>query len=674
MKKIVLLLLVFLFSLSLASAISVQNVELADLGFTGFVVEANLDTSGTAQVLYGKTGALGSSTSLTSTSTEHLLQINGLQENTVYFYRVVGKDSSGNSYSSAISLTRTPARGPDSSSFGISGFFLNRGADYYNKISDLQNGDTIDLASLPSNAFLTVSTTGATESVMFYVNGQYHNTENGAIWTFLNGLDDLPVGTHTILAKSYSVDGVFGSSVNNGVEGASKQISIKVIRSQAIPIPQPTPTPSPNPSSNPANTAKVTPPPTPTTSPVSLRSYGALGNGVTDDTVAIQNALNSEKYIVGEPGKTYLISKALTINKNMAQTIDFKGSTLTSKGHGSFLIYVNKRNYANTLTVIKNAKLDGRNKNVHGIDVWSRVHFENLDIYDMKIEGANGVRIMIYDDPGMYGRSVFDNVDIHNLRPAKNDGAEGTGPGYAHGFLALAYEKPSKPTQIVYINSDLYEFWGEDAGGITINSKKMDTSNSHLSYWFENIHVWDAQRRAVKSFTGGATWINSKFTSPDNNNPNLVPKSRGGANPAGLFGMGAGSSARGATNNLICGSTFEGHPSNPFDSWYTQLIISGSSVGHSVGVEIRNSEFSGGHGGRFSYNGITIMRELDDITIANTYFGTTNKIKTGGSTLKGTLLFDTNNVYEDGKATVLSQTHLPYVQRALPYKPCPTIS
>lgn len=47
-----------------------------------------------------------------------------------------------------------------------------------------------------------------------------------------------------------------------------------------------------------------------------LRSFGAIGNGVTDDTLAIQTALNSgEKYLYGE-GLNYLVSSSLTMNSN----------------------------------------------------------------------------------------------------------------------------------------------------------------------------------------------------------------------------------------------------------------------------------------------------------------------------------------------------------------------
>jgi hypothetical protein len=404
---------------------------------------------------------------------------------------------------------------------------------------------------------------------------------------------------------------------------------------------------------------------------VSLQSYGAVGDGVTDDTAAIQNAFDNETDIFSDPNKTYLISSSLTLDQNMGQTIDFNGSTITRNGHVQWMLYIDKRDYSNSLTTIRNLKVDGNDKSGSTIDIKSRVNFENIEIYDVIHDNANGIRILVYDEPGIYGQSVFDNVDIHNLVSVNSNGSSGDNPGMVHGFLVSAQETPSQTTQIVYKNSELFRLWGEDAGGITLNSPGFDTSNSPLSFWFENISVRDAQRRTVKNFIGNTTWINSTFVSAANDNSKLVPASEGGLNPAGLFVIASSSSATGSTNNLVCGCSFEGHPDDPFDSWYTQVVVQGQNG--PAGAEIRNSSFAGGHGGRWSANGLTLIGILEDITIANTTFGTTNTIKGGGSQQQGTLLIDTNNVYADGKPTALSRVSLNYSEPSMSNSPCPTI-
>lgn len=48
---------------------------------------------------------------------------------------------------------------------------------------------------------------------------------------------------------------------------------------------------------------------------VNVKSFGAKGDGVTDDTVAIQNALNSGRYVI-LPSGTYLITNILYVPSN----------------------------------------------------------------------------------------------------------------------------------------------------------------------------------------------------------------------------------------------------------------------------------------------------------------------------------------------------------------------
>lgn len=410
---------------------------------------------------------------------------------------------------------------------------------------------------------------------------------------------------------------------------------------------------------------------------VSLESYGAVGDGVTDDTAAIQNALDNEAHIVSAPNKTYLITKTLNINKNMAQVIDFNGSTVTRNAYLHWMINVDKRSFGNSLTTISNLKVDGNDKSGSLVDIKSRVHFTNMELFNVIHDNANGIRMLVFNKAGVYGQSVFNNVNIHNLVSVNSNGSSGNNPGMVHGFLVSAQETPSQTTQIVYLNSELYELWGEDAGGITLNSPGLDTSNSPLSFWFENISVRDAQRRTVKSFIGNTTWVNCVFTAAAANNPNLVGPNDGGLAAAGLFVIASGSSAKGATNNLICGSTFQGHPDDPFDSWYTQVIVLGQHG--PAGVDIRNSTFSGDHPSTSGHNGFTAYTipadggTLKNISFANCTFGTSKQVRVTAP-VTGYFQMSTDNTYVDGKATVMAPTTQTYSESLIPYDDCPTIN
>jgi hypothetical protein len=64
---------------------------------------------------------------------------------------------------------------------------------------------------------------------------------------------------------------------------------------------------------------------------VSVADFGAVGDGSTDDTTAIQNAVNTGFNVVGVSGKTYKTTSTITLSTT-AQVINFNGSTLKPVG------------------------------------------------------------------------------------------------------------------------------------------------------------------------------------------------------------------------------------------------------------------------------------------------------------------------------------------------------
>ncbi|MFC4637073.1 right-handed parallel beta-helix repeat-containing protein [Deinococcus hohokamensis] len=92
-----------------------------------------------------------------------------------------------------------------------------------------------------------------------------------------------------------------------------------VTTTTVAPAPAPAPTPTPTP----------TPAPAPTDA-VDVKTFGAKGDGVTDDTAALQKAATSGKSLVF-PAGTYLVSRAVTFTGTNNISVVGQGATVKAK-------------------------------------------------------------------------------------------------------------------------------------------------------------------------------------------------------------------------------------------------------------------------------------------------------------------------------------------------------
>lgn len=154
---------------------------------------------------------------------------------------------------------------------------------------------------------------------------------------------------------------------------------------------------------------------------VTPKMYGAVGDGVADDTDAIQSAINyvtANGGILRFPGNTtYVISKPIQIITNQKSfEIDFGYSTITCGSefnsdtinseeiNSAFYIYTKTSNQKKIGT-IKNLIIDGKYENIH-TGLWlglsSKLYYENINFID--------VRRGIYFKKGV--ESFFDNIHM----------------------------------------------------------------------------------------------------------------------------------------------------------------------------------------------------------------------------------------------------------------------
>lgn len=148
---------------------------------------------------------------------------------------------------------------------------------------------------------------------------------------------------------------------------------------------------------------------------VNVKWFGAIGDGVTDDTVAIQSAIDTSRIIYFEGGYTYYLESPVSINISYTEIRGAGGSYYSDdgfvkilKGFSSVepLFYVNQKS---SLTSVRGVKISGLSfisnaiNNGRAIELYNTrtVEVSNCSFYKFK-SGA------IYSDENNYG------IDINN--------------------------------------------------------------------------------------------------------------------------------------------------------------------------------------------------------------------------------------------------------------------
>jgi len=121
---------------------------------------------------------------------------------------------------------------------------------------------------------------------------------------------------------------------------------------------------------------------------VNVKDFGAKGDGVTDDTIAFQNALNT--------GKTVFIPEGTFIVSNL-------------KWHLRNNIFGSGRS-----TILKNIVPNSATFTVRSDGQWTRTKITNLRLYGNENLDNNGIEF--YDDYG--GRLIIDNIFFENFDKA----------------------------------------------------------------------------------------------------------------------------------------------------------------------------------------------------------------------------------------------------------------
>ena len=232
-------------------------------------------------------------------------------------------------------------------------------------------------------------------------------------------------------------------------------------------------------------------------SSVNVKDFGATGDGVTDDTAAIQAALDTTNTLIEFPKGNYRIRRpeldgTAAISSSVPNRIIFGNGIITATDQ----VKVGFDITGNDTTV--NIHIDGNNFIGNAIRVSSA---DNCVVDGCKIHDLNGftnysaIAIGVYFESNDYSVSVTNN-QIRNLT-SEGDGSGGNGVGMSRAINISATTNISKASLVS--NNTINSVGGEEGDSITIISSDGSGTYFDLPITVEGnaISLWN--RRAIKA-------------------------------------------------------------------------------------------------------------------------------------------------------------------------------
>ena len=191
---------------------------------------------------------------------------------------------------------------------------------------------------------------------------------------------------------------------------------------------------------------------------VNVKTFGAIGDGITDDSNSIRQAINnSEGKILYFPSGIYAISNTVTINNiNNVNIIGDKDVTLLVNNDNSNCFTFNNVSNFNIKdinfkrsqnTMFKNTLVTFQTPN----DICNNIIIQNCSFFD----SYYGIKLNTYDDNYLLSNIILDNITIKNcVEPLYMDSVENLTANNVYINQTKDYDDLNKLQHHIYISKN----------------------------------------------------------------------------------------------------------------------------------------------------------------------------------------------------------------------------